>query len=113
MPLPLSSEALILLCGAIDGELRALVAAHASGRLTEPQFVDAMLRIETERAARYGLTLTASHTYDEWTVVNVRLSGSPNPCASFEFQPASGRYRDVGAICRCRDPRLPPLASKS
>jgi hypothetical protein len=89
------------------------VAAQAAGRLTEPQFVDTMLRIESERAITHGLTLTASHTYDDWTVVNLRLPGSSAPCASFEFEPVSGRYRDVGAICRCRDPRLPPAASKN
>ena len=113
MPLPLSSEALSLLCGAIDGELRALVAAQAAGRLSEPQFVDAMLRIESERATKHGLTLTASHTYDDWTVVILRLPGTSKPCASFEFEPVSGRYRDVGAICRCQDPHSPPALSKN
>jgi hypothetical protein len=113
MPLPLSSEQLALLCGEIDRELRALVTAQAAGHLTEPQFVQAMLRIEEERASAHGLIMTASHTFDEWTVVSLRVPGCTDPCASFEFHSASGDYRAVGTACRCCDPSLPRQTSGS
>src|SRR4051812_10412595 len=41
MPLPCSSQHLALLCGEIDRELRALVAAQAAGQLSERGFVEA------------------------------------------------------------------------
>jgi hypothetical protein len=113
MSIPLSSDQLALLCREIDQDLRALVAAQAAGQLSEHGFVEAMLRIERERAAPHGLSLAASNTFDDWTVVKLRCPGCSDACASFEFHSASGQYRAVGTTCRRGDPSLPRQTSGS
>ena len=101
----LPDEQLSALCREMDAEIRALVAAQSSGNLNNQGFVERLLRFEAERARANGLVLTASHTFDDWTVVSLRVRGSGEPCASFEFQPATGRFREVGSACREPDPR--------
>ncbi len=89
----------------MDTELRALVAAQSAGNLNDEGFVERLLRFETERARTHGLVLTASHTFDNWTIVSLRVCGAADPLASFEFDPATGRFREVGTPCREPDPR--------
>jgi hypothetical protein len=89
----------------MDEELRALVAAQSAGNLNDAEFVERLLRFETERARANGLVLTASHTFDSWTIVTLRVCGAAAPLASFEFDPASGRFREAGTPCREPDPR--------
>jgi hypothetical protein len=109
----LSSEQLADICREIDQEIRELVAAQASGHLNEPQFVEALLKFETDRAAAHGLILTASHTFDDWTVISLRIPGRAEPCASFEFHAESGRFRNVGSPCRPSDPSPSELIPES
>jgi hypothetical protein len=101
---PLSTEQLAALCREVDDEMRELVAAQASGRLNEAGFVEALLEFETARAAAHGLILNASHTFDGWTVISLRVPGQSEPCASFEFNPQTGKFRHVGTPCRDPDP---------
>lgn len=101
---PLSPEQLAAICLEIDQEIRELVAAQAAGRLHQQGFVEALLKFELERASTHGLILTASHTFDDWTVVALRLPGRSEPCASFEFHPDTGQFRNVGTPCRPEDP---------
>ncbi|HEV7401427.1 MAG TPA: hypothetical protein VGO11_00810 [Chthoniobacteraceae bacterium] len=103
MPPPLSSEQLAIICREIDEEIRDLVAAQAAGHINEAAFVEALLRFETHRAATHALILSASHTFDDWTVISLRIPGQAEPCASFEFHAASGRFRHVGTPCRHAD----------
>lgn len=98
---PLSKIQLAAICVEFDEDLRGLVAARSSGQIDETDFVRALLELEAVTAARNGLTLTASHTYDDWTVVSLRVARRSQPCASFEFQPSTGCFRAVG--CPCRD----------
>ena len=94
-----SSDQLTNTCREIGRELRALAAAQASGKINQHEFVSALLKLELEKAAPHRLVLTASHTLDEWTVVSLRLPGRSEPCASFEFLPATGQFRPVGSPC--------------
>ncbi len=105
MTLPtLSQDQLAALCREIDEDIRRLVAAQAAGEITEKGFVEALLKFEMERAATHGLVLSASHTFDDWTVISLSLPGRSEPCASFDFHPASGQFRNVGTPCRPVDP---------
>lgn len=79
--------------------------AHTSGILGEQGFVEVLLRLEEEKAAPFGFVLTASNTYDDWTVVALRMKGVSEPCASFEFLPSTGEFRTVGVACREPDPQ--------
>lgn len=89
----------------MDAEVHALVAAQSAGSLDRDGFVQRLLRFEAERARVHGLTLSASHTSDDWTVLSLHVQGTAAPCASFEFQPETGHFRVVGAPCREPDPR--------
>src|SRR4051794_8111940 len=104
-PIP-SLEELEALCRKLDQELRELVAAQAAGRMQVHGFVEALLRFEAERVAAHGLILPAPHPYDAWPVVPLRTPGRSAPCASFEFAPATGRFRQYGSPCRESDPRI-------
>jgi hypothetical protein len=110
VPFP-SHEQLSAVCREMDAEIRALVAAQSSGDLNNEGFVERLLRFEAERARTHGLILTASHTFDDWTVVSLRIPGRSEPCASFEFQPATGRFRPVGTPCRERDPAMAEMVA--
>jgi hypothetical protein len=103
---PLSPEQLAAICAEIDQEVRELVAAQAAGRLHQQGFVEALLKFELERASAHGLILTASHTFDDWTVIALRVPGQSKPCAAFEFHPGTGQFREVGTPCRSTDPAL-------
>ncbi len=105
MCVQLLPEQLRALCREMDAELRALVAAQSAGDLNDEGFVEALLRLEAEKARANGLVLTASHTFDDWTVVRLHLRGVAEPCVSFEFHQPTGRFRQVGTPCREADPR--------
>src|SRR4051812_49949055 len=103
---PLSPTELAALCRALDEEIHRLVEARAAGRLDPAALVDALLRFERTHAAPHGLTLYASHTFDDWTVLGLRRPGEREPCACFEFRPEIGEFRPVGTLCREPDPAL-------
>ncbi len=86
-------------CRAIGEELRKLLAERGDNPICERTLVEDLLRFEAEKAAAQGLILTASNTYDDWTVVLLRVKGSSEPCAGFEFLPETGAFRAVGSPC--------------
>jgi len=45
------------------------------------------------------LSLTASNTRDDWTVFKLRMKGTNDDCAAFEFLPETGEFRRVGSEC--------------
>ena len=103
--LPSSHAHLARLCREIEATLLTVTNAHAAGLIGEQGFVEVLLRLEEEKAAPFGFVLTASNTYDDWTVVALRLKGVSQPCASFEFLPSTGEFRTVGVACRESDPQ--------
>lgn len=112
MSAQLPPEQLRALCREMDAEVRALVAAQSAGNLDREGFVNGLLHLEAEKAQANGLVLTASHTFDEWTVVSLRVCGSAHPCVCVEFHPATGCFRKVGTACREADPRRAACAKR-
>jgi hypothetical protein len=90
------SPELVACCKGIGLQLRGLVIAHSDGTLSEMEFVEAVLRMESV-VARGGFTLTASNTLDDWTVFKLWVSGALDSCGSFEFLPETGRFRPAGS----------------
>jgi hypothetical protein len=86
-------------CHALGDRLKDLAQKRCSGVLSEQTFIDLVLRIEAEEVAPKGLTLTASNTEDNWTVFNLKINGSNEVCASFEFLPETGEFRRAGTQC--------------
>ncbi len=98
-----SSDPLTNTCHGLGLEIKALAAAQAAGLIAQRELVDALLKLEREKAGPLRLVLTASHTYDDWTVVSLHHPGQSEPCASYEFQPTTGQFRPVGSPCRLDD----------
>ena len=88
------------LCQRIAGHLEALARERAGGAISEERFVELVLKLEEQEATPAGFSLTASNTYDNWTVFKLRLTGTSDPCAAFEFLPETGEFRRPGSICR-------------
>ena len=65
--------------------------------LSEERFVELLLRIEEEAVKPANFNLTASNTIDDWTVFKLRVNGSEEVCASFEFLPETGEFRQPGS----------------
>jgi hypothetical protein len=80
-------------CHAIAGRLERLTRLRCRGIISEPTFVDFVLKIEAEDVRPHGLTLTASNTIDDWTVFQIKINGANEPCAAFEFLPETGEFR--------------------
>jgi hypothetical protein len=95
-----SSAHLAQICREIEATLLKLTKAHTAGIISEAGFVDVLLRLEEEKAAPFGFVLTASNTYDDWTILTLRAKGSSRPCAAFEFLPSTGEFRTAGVACR-------------
>lgn len=66
--------------------------------ISDDSFIAAVLEIEARDVTPQGLTLTASHTLDNWIVFTLKMNGTNENCASFEFLPESGEFRR-GASC--------------
>src|SRR3954453_17731017 len=92
-----SHERLEVLCERIGSSLEALARMRTSGLLSEERFVQAVLEIEAAVVSTAGFTLTATNTSDNWTVFTLRISGTQEPCASFEFLPETGEFRRPGS----------------
>jgi hypothetical protein len=103
---PLTADQLSIICRETEAAIHSLVAAQSAGRIDEREFVVSLLVFEAENATAHGLTLTVSHTFDDWSVASLRLPGRSEPCVSFEFQPGTGCFREVGTACRESDPQL-------
>ena len=86
----LRHDQLEILCHAIERQLEGLARRHCSGDLADDAFIDAVLAIEAQEVTPLGLTLTASQTRDRWTVFKIKMNGTNETCASFEFRPETG-----------------------
>jgi hypothetical protein len=62
--------------------------------------------LESEKASEQDLVLTATNTRDEWTSVVLRVKGSTEPCAAFEYLPGTGAFRPFGSSDGKRDDRM-------
>lgn len=87
-------------CHSIGRKLRELAAQRGNDLLSENAFIKEVLRIEAEEVRPHGLTLTASNTLDDWTVFKIKVNGTGETCAEFEFLPETGEFRRVGFQCR-------------
>ncbi len=85
------------LCIGIGRRLEALAHSRSAGRISEVSFVEQLLKIEAEEVCPAGMTLTASNTLDDWTVVRLRVNILNRLCATFEFLPATGEFRKPGS----------------
>ena len=85
------------LCSSIATLLEDVARLRASGIITEQRFVELLLKIEAEEVAPVGFTLTASNTSDDWIVFQLRAKGCSDSCASFEFLPERGEFRQPGS----------------
>ena len=86
-------------CHAIKDELQELAVQRCQGAISENDFIAAVLEIEAREVAPAGLTLTASHTRDDWTVFTIKINGTNDICAAFEFLPETGEFRRDCAAC--------------
>lgn len=80
-------------CHAIAERLERLARLRCRGIISEPTFVDFVLKIEAQVVHPHGMTLTASNTIDDWTVFRLKIDGANEPCAAFEFLPETGEFR--------------------
>jgi hypothetical protein len=88
-----SHEHLEAVCHAIADQLKDLARKRAAGEITEAAFINMVLKVEAEEVASKGMTLTASHTADDWTVFKIKINGTSETCAAFEFLPETGQFR--------------------
>jgi hypothetical protein len=86
-------------CHAIKDQLKELALQHCQGAISENAFIAAVLEIEAREVSPAGLTLTASHTRDDWTVFKIKMDGTNDICAAFEFLPETGEFRRSCAEC--------------
>ena len=103
-------------CQAIGLLLKDLAQGRCSGVISEERFVDTVLKIEAEQVIPGGFTLTASNTHDDWTVFKIKMNGSGETCAAFEFLPETGEFRRVGSECDGEpanaDPKAIPMMAR-
>lgn len=81
-------------CAMLCEEIHALARALARAELSRDDFIAAILQLENERARPLGFTLVGSHTRDDWTHFSLRFRGTHQICASFEFLPDTGEFRN-------------------
>jgi hypothetical protein len=86
-------------CHGIGRHLQKLAQGRCSGEISEKSFIETILKIEAEEVTPGGFILTASNTRDDWTVFKLRINGSDETCAAFEFLPESGEFRRVNSEC--------------
>jgi hypothetical protein len=87
------------LCHAVEQRLEKLARQHCRGEITDDAFLAAVLAIEAQEVTPIGLTLTASRTRDRWTVFKIKMNGTNETCASFEFLPETGEFRRDCSEC--------------
>ena len=86
-------------CHAIEERLKDLAVKRCNGIMSDEEFIAAVLEIEARDVTPQGLTLTASHTRDHWIVFNLKMNGTNENCASFEFLPERGEFRRGSSQC--------------
>ena len=88
-----------VVCYAVADQLEELAIERCQGSMTEETFIKAVLEIEAREITPHGLTLTASHTLDNWTVFSLKMNGTSESCAAFEFLPQTGEFRRKASHC--------------
>ena len=86
-------------CHAVEERLKDLAVKHCNGKITDEAFIESVLEIEARDVTPQGLTLTASHTRDDWTVFSIKINGMNETCAAFEFLPETGEFRRAKSKC--------------
>jgi hypothetical protein len=99
MTAPQNHERLEAICHVIEKQLEELAVKRCNGSISEDAFIAAVLEIEAREVRPHRLTLTASHTLDEWTVFSLKMNGTNDVCASFEFLPETGEFRRGRSKC--------------
>jgi len=89
-------EHLEAICRAIADRLKDLAQRRSCGEITEQAFIEAVLKLEAEAVRPNGMTLTSSNTLDDWTVFQIKIDGTHETCAAFEFLPETGEFRRAG-----------------
>jgi hypothetical protein len=89
----ISHAQLETLCHAIERQLEELARQYCQGEIAQESFMKALLIIEAQEVTPLGLTLTASETADHWTLFKIKMNGTNETCASFEFLPETGEFR--------------------
>ena len=92
-------EHLEAVCHAIAGQLQQLASERSSGALSEEAFISRVLALEASQVHPHGLTLIGSHTSDDWTVFKIKVDGTAEICAAFEFLPETGEFRRASCAC--------------
>jgi len=87
-------------CHEIEDRLKELAVKRCRHLISEENFTAAVLDIEAKEVSPQGLTLTASHTRDDWTVFTVKMNGTNETCAAFEFLPETGEFRRGDGGCK-------------
>jgi len=90
-------------CHAVEERLKRLAVERSNGVLTEEDFIAAILEIEARDVTPQGLTLTASATRDDWLVFQLKMNGTNETCAAFEFLPETGEFRRSSLKCDTND----------
>ncbi|MDR3406326.1 MAG: hypothetical protein P4L99_27830 [Chthoniobacter sp.] len=80
-------------CHAIEERLKDLAIQRCQGIIDEESFISSVLDIEARDVTPQGLTLTASQSSDGWTVFQLKMNGTNETCAAFEFLPQTGEFR--------------------
>jgi hypothetical protein len=92
-------EHLDRLCEEIGERLKRLALQRCDGTISEGTFIARVLEIESSEVSPHDFTLTASNTLDDWTVFKLKVNGTNETCAAFEFRPETGQFRRVGSAC--------------
>ena len=80
-------------CRIVSKAVHDLATLHASGAISEADFVSSLLKLEKEHITPHGLILVASNTIDDWTHFAVHVLETKRICARFEFNPHTGVFR--------------------
>jgi hypothetical protein len=86
-------------CHSIEQRLEELAVKHCDQTISDDAFIAAVLEIEAKEVRPHGLTLTASRTRDHWTVFQIKIDGTSEICASFEFLAQTGEFRRGDCDC--------------
>ena len=100
------------LCRRVEKALRHLVAEYASVVRSNPELVEAILKIEAEEISKGGLVLTASNTLDDWTTFTLRYVATNDICAQFECRTDTGEFRDTNTCLRGNDASRAPARGR-
>jgi hypothetical protein len=92
-------EKLEAVCHVIASELEDLARQRCRAEISEEQFINRVLEIEAREVTPHQLTLTAAHTRESWTVFTLKMNGTNEICASFEFSPETHQLRRRCADC--------------